>query len=570
MIYKIIIFLSVLFGSAQTDKSYHKSLNDSIVKYLELDPNKALDFGFEILKTANIVNPNRELVSTYNLIGQLLTNKNLYAEALSYFSEALKSFKLVDNDRYYHEKKVEQPPWVLINISNLYFAIGDIENAKQKALEAEKNFLLLDDERNKQIGLNTVYGNLGLFASFEKDYDLTEKLYLKTLESRKNLDDLDGEMYSYAMLVNLFINIKDKYKADQYSSKAAILFEKINSTNKDESSFFQRNYSYVLLQYGERYFLENEFKTALDYLNKTKNLLKKFPDELPRINSLISKCYLGLKDYDSAERSAIENLSITSLGVDQKKENYIVLENIYNQRNDYENLIRVKDSLIKIGGFSGTLSIRSKFSNLETQILLSEKQSELTQNKIRYNTYLYILIIGLVILFFSLVTIRINFNYQKERNNRLEFEKDITRNKLNKKKLELVSKTNFIAQRNTSLDSLKQKIMKDKEANDPEKISLKIEKEINKIIGSEKVFKNFESQFTEVYPNFFKTIVLKYGKLLQNDLRLCAYIKMNQSTNQISQITGVSIRTVETQRYRLGKKLKLLKSEDLNSVIMSI
>ena len=137
-------------------------------------------------------------------------------------------------------------------------------------------------------------------------------------------------------------------------------------------------------------------------------------------------------------------------------------------------------------------------------------------------------------------------------------------------KLELVSKTNFIAQRNTSLDSLKQKIIKNKKGNDNEKITSKIEKEINKIIGSEKVFKNFESQFTEVYPNFFKTMVLKYGKLSQNDLRLCAYIKMNQSTNQISQITGVSIRTVETQRYRLGKKLKLLKSEDLNSVIMSI
>lgn len=570
MIYKTIIFLSVFFGSAQIDKPYHKSLNDSIVKYLELDSNKALDFGFEVLKTANIVNPNRELVSTYNLIGQLLTNKNLYAEALSYFSEALKSFKLVDKDRYYYEKKIEQPPWVLINISNLYFAIGDIENAKQKALEAEKNFLLFEEEISKQNGLNTTYSNLGLFASFEKDYDLTEKLYLKTLKSRKNLDDLDGEMYSYAMLVNLFLNIKDKYQADEYSSKAAILFDKINSTNKDESSIFQRNYSYVLLQYGERYFIEKEFKTALDYLNKTKNLLKKFPDELPRINSLISKCHLGLKDFDSAERSAIKNLSRTSLGVYQKKENYIVLENVYNQRNDYENLIRVKDSLIKIAGFSGTLNIRSKFSNLETQILLSEKQSELTQNKIRYNTYLYILIIGLVILFFSLVTIRINFNYQKERNNRLEFEQEITRNKLNKNKLELVSKTNFIAQRNTSLDSLKQKIIKNKKGNDPEKISLKIEKEINKIIGSEKVFKNFESQFTEVYPNFFKTMVLKYGKLSQNDLRLCAYIKMNQSINQISQITGVSIRTVETQRYRLGKKLKLLKSEDLNSVIMSI
>ena len=148
--------------------------------------------------------------------------------------------------------------------------------------------------------------------------------------------------------------------------------------------------------------------------------------------------------------------------------------------------------------------------------------------------------------------------------------KNLQKNQLDKKKLELVSKTNFIAQRNTSLDSLKQKIIKGKEDNDNEKITSKIEKEINKIIGSEKIFKNFESQFTEVYPNFFKTIVLKYGKLSQNDLRLCAYIKMNQSTNQISQITGVSIRTVETQRYRLGKKLKLLKSENLNSVIMSI
>jgi tetratricopeptide (TPR) repeat protein len=534
-----------------------------------LDPNKALDFGFEVLKTADIVNPNRELVSTYNLIGQLLTNKKLYAEALSYFSEALKSYQLIPKSEL-KEKKIESPPWVLLNISNLYFAIDDIKNAKQKTLEAEKNFLLLDNERNKQIGLNTVYGNLGLFASLEKDYNLTEKLYLKTLESRKLIEDIDGEMYSYAQLVNLYLNTNNKFKANEYSSKAAILYEKINSSKNHESIYFHRNYSYVIHQFGERYFIENEFQIALDYFNRAKTLLKDFPDELPGVNSFISKCYLGLEDYNSAERIAIENLSKSSLGFNQKKENYRILESIYLNRNDYQNLIKVKDSLIKMGGLSGSLNIRSKFSNLETQILLTEKQSELNQNKITYNTYLYILIIGLVILFFSLVTIRINYNYQKERNTRLEFEQKLTKNQLDKKKLELVSKTNFIAQRNTSLDSLKQKIIKGKEVNDNEKITSKIEKEINKIIGSEKIFKNFESQFTEVYPNFFKTLILKYGKLSQNDLRLCAYIKMNQSTNQISQITGVSIRTVETQRYRLGKKLKLLKSENLNSVIMSI
>ncbi|MDB4300963.1 hypothetical protein N9926_00630 [Flavobacteriaceae bacterium] len=45
---------------------------------------------------------------------------------------------------------------------------------------------------------------------------------------------------------------------------------------------------------------------------------------------------------------------------------------------------------------------------------------------------------------------------------------------------------------------------------------------------------------------------------------------MNQSTNEISQITVVAIRTVETQRYRLGKKLKLSDSENLKSAIISI
>ena len=45
---------------------------------------------------------------------------------------------------------------------------------------------------------------------------------------------------------------------------------------------------------------------------------------------------------------------------------------------------------------------------------------------------------------------------------------------------------------------------------------------------------------------------------------------MNQSTNEISQITVVVIRTVETLRYRLGKKLKLSDSENLKSAIISI
>ena len=60
------------------------------------------------------------------------------------------------------------------------------------------------------------------------------------------------------------------------------------------------------------------------------------------------------------------------------------------------------------------------------------------------------------------------------------------------------------------------------------------------------------------------------NNLSQTHLRLAANIRMNQSNNEIDKICGVSIRTVETQRYRLSKLLKLDKNENLNSYIQRI
>jgi len=572
MFYPLALFLNVFFGELQFTPIEHNSLNDSIRKYSEIDPEKALDFGFELLDAVDLNKVTRNLVGTYGLMGQVLASKSYYNEALYYYSEALRVYKLIPKSDLV-EPKPKSPPWLLLNISNLYYATGDVENAKVKVLEAKENFLLFINERSREIGLCTVYGNLGLFAQRQGDYKLAEEFFLKSLSKTEKLKNVEGVMYCYVQLVSLFLNNKSQfYKSNEYFDKAKLLFNNINKApGIDENSLIQKYYGYLLLQYGEYYRSKKEFDTALNYLNEAKKLLADFPDEIHSVNSQISQFYLSLKDLNNAEKSAIENLNDKSLNRFFKKVNFEVLESVYRQRNNLKKLIIIKDSLIDIGSVRVSANSKAFFSNIETQILLSNKQSELNQNKIRYNRYLLVLIIGLIILFFSLLYIRVNYNYQKERNIRLEVEKDVSKTKLEKKQLELVSKTNFIAQRNNYLNILKLSVLKLKDKNkDSKKVSFEIEKEINRIIGSEKIFENFESQFTEVYPEFFKYLVLKYGKLSQTDLRLCAYIKMNQSTNEISQITGVAIRTVETQRYRLGKKLKLSDSESLNSAIISI
>ena len=45
---------------------------------------------------------------------------------------------------------------------------------------------------------------------------------------------------------------------------------------------------------------------------------------------------------------------------------------------------------------------------------------------------------------------------------------------------------------------------------------------------------------------------------------------MNQNNNEIATLNGVSLRTVETQRYRLTKILNLNDDQDLNSYIKNI
>jgi DNA-binding CsgD family transcriptional regulator len=45
---------------------------------------------------------------------------------------------------------------------------------------------------------------------------------------------------------------------------------------------------------------------------------------------------------------------------------------------------------------------------------------------------------------------------------------------------------------------------------------------------------------------------------------------MNQNNSEIATISGISLRTVETQRYRLSKILNLKNDQDLNSYITNL
>ena len=83
-------------------------------------------------------------------------------------------------------------------------------------------------------------------------------------------------------------------------------------------------------------------------------------------------------------------------------------------------------------------------------------------------------------------------------------------------------------------------------------------------------WKEFEKKFASVYPGLLETLADNYPELTSSDLKICSYLRMNQNTKEMAQLTGLSVRALESRRYRLRKKLHLDRSIDLVTFLHSI
>jgi len=73
----------------------------------------------------------------------------------------------------------------------------------------------------------------------------------------------------------------------------------------------------------------------------------------------------------------------------------------------------------------------------------------------------------------------------------------------------------------------------------------------------EKMLNEFAQRFQEVHAGFYEKLLTAYPDLTQNELKLCALLRLNMTTKDISEITGQQLTTIDKARYRLRRKLVL-------------
>ncbi|EJL63506.1 triple tyrosine motif-containing protein [Flavobacterium sp. CF136] len=93
---------------------------------------------------------------------------------------------------------------------------------------------------------------------------------------------------------------------------------------------------------------------------------------------------------------------------------------------------------------------------------------------------------------------------------------------------------------------------------------------INNNITEEDSWKIFKEAFDSADKDFLKRIKQLHPLLTPNDLRLCAYLRLNLSSKEIAPLFNISVRSVEIKRYRLRKKMDLQHEIGLVEYILAV
>lgn len=148
---------------------------------------------------------------------------------------------------------------------------------------------------------------------------------------------------------------------------------------------------------------------------------------------------------------------------------------------------------------------------------------------------------------------------QEERAQKLEAEKKALKQIIEAQDKELTSKALTIGKYNELIKNISTQFNDIKQTKgkiaDNKQLS-RILAQINISLQSEN-WDDFMVAFENQYPYFFENLKIKFPKLTRNELRLCALLKLNLTTKEISAITLQSLRSIEMARHRLRQKLNM-------------
>ena len=137
---------------------------------------------------------------------------------------------------------------------------------------------------------------------------------------------------------------------------------------------------------------------------------------------------------------------------------------------------------------------------------------------------------------------------------------------------ELATSSIFISQKNKIIGLIKKdinRLLKNEKHITMVEIA-KVLKTIDENIKFDNDWYRIKAHFEKIHSGFFDRLRKKYPQLTPSDHKLCALLRMNLSTKEISHILKITAPSTEISRIRLRKKLELPKGINLTQYICEV
>ncbi len=514
-----------------------KLLKSLSLKLRFQDIKKSISYAQEALQIATEIDDKLSIINSKLLLSDLFWTKTDYKQAINFANEAEELSEKND------DQKSLARAYIMMGVINA--RITDYDKASEYFFKSLKIFQDIDERKYEGVALN----NIGGVFLKQKKYDKATEYLSKALEIAIELDDLESRKNN---LTNLATVLSGMGKYEQ----ARKLMEKAFRLQKDDETSTWYGLNCLNLAIVNRK-LEN-YDTALVLFQKALRVFVNLEDE-----NYVASIYNSLAEYYYETGDHEESISFATKAMEEGRKYGFQREIMEAAENLHKNYIKlnkaeeayeyallqyqVKDSIYLEEDFT-------KLSNLELQFEFEKIQQEKRLEQKRKDLIVIIIIISLVLVIIVVISIfsrqRIKSKNTLLAKQKLEIELNSKNKEFTTNVLYLMKKNEFLSEISEELIEIEKEAVKDETKYAIQKIAGKLQKNKDKDVWTE-----FELRFNQVHNNYYEKLKSNFPELTPNDLRLCAFLKLNMSTKEIAEITGQQTGTIEMTRTRIRKKL---------------
>lgn len=487
-------------------------LNRLANDYINNDMEISLEYTQEMVELINRQSLTDKKGAYYADAAILYLNCNIYDKALDLLFKALKIFEISDNQFSIAITKN--------TMGGVYFRLGKMEQALQCFNEGmricENKVAQGDSTYNTRLHL--FYNNISLIYYTQEDKRPLAGSYLE-----KAIATVPPHDYR-----NL---------SQYYNNIASFYYEQ----GKTEQAY---DCAYKSLKYRKKLCDDNGIAKSYYTLASLFYTEKNIPQAQLYLDSAL---YIGQK------------LKSNLLLRDVYKLNLVIAENRsdYQTANQYlKKIYDIQNLLINDTILAKTTAIKMEY-DYEKKTAIQELNIQRARFKSRMLTYILITVIIVTILVFLLV---------RNRNKRIHLEKENLEKDLEVKNKELTTNVIYLMRNTDLIRQVIQKLIEMRPSLSKENVET-IKKVIINLqsLMKDDIWNEFETHFNHVHLDFYKKIKEKCPDLTPTELKLCAFLRLNMSSKEISSLTGITVKSVEVMRARLRKKLHI-SNTDINLI----